>query len=167
MAQREQMFHQDLGPVMTDCKLNTAGENVAYGYPTGRSVVNDGWMHSEGHRANILSRDVHVMGDRRPQGPQRPLVRRAGVRPQELTRLSRRRLTEQTTAAQRALPGVRVALLLVAGPDFDTEIKQLQATMSTIEQVLDLDAHARARSPTSASRSRRPTSGTTRTTPPA
>jgi peptide chain release factor 2 len=28
----------------------------------------------------------------------------------------------------------------VAGPDFDVEIKQLQATMHTIEQVLDLDA---------------------------
>jgi peptide chain release factor 2 len=28
----------------------------------------------------------------------------------------------------------------VAGPDFDAEIKQLKATMSTIEQVLDLDA---------------------------
>jgi peptide chain release factor 2 len=28
----------------------------------------------------------------------------------------------------------------VAGPDFDVEIKQLQATMRTIEQVLDLDA---------------------------
>jgi peptide chain release factor 2 len=31
-------------------------------------------------------------------------------------------------------------LTLVAGPDLDTEIKQLQATMHTIEQVLDLDA---------------------------
>ena len=61
MAQREQMFHQDLGPVMAACKLNTAGENVAYGYPTGRSVVNDGWMHSAGHRANILSRDFRIM----------------------------------------------------------------------------------------------------------
>jgi peptide chain release factor 2 len=30
-------------------------------------------------------------------------------------------------------------LTLVAGPDFDTEIKQLQATMTTIGQVLDLD----------------------------
>ena len=28
----------------------------------------------------------------------------------------------------------------MAGPDFDAEIKQLQATMRTIEQVLDLDA---------------------------
>jgi peptide chain release factor 2 len=31
-------------------------------------------------------------------------------------------------------------LILVAGPDYDQEIKQLQATMHTIEQVLDLDA---------------------------
>jgi peptide chain release factor 2 len=31
-------------------------------------------------------------------------------------------------------------LTLVAGPDYDTEIKQLQATMHSIEQVLDLDA---------------------------
>jgi len=31
----------------------------------------------------------------------------------------------------------------VAGPDFDTEIKQLRATMSTIGQVLDLDAMRR------------------------
>ncbi len=36
-----------------------------------------------------------------------------------------------------------VALTLVAGPDFDTEIKQLQATMSTIGQVLDLDGMRR------------------------
>jgi peptide chain release factor 2 len=31
-------------------------------------------------------------------------------------------------------------LTFVAGPDFDAEIKQLQSTMHTIEQVLDLDA---------------------------
>lgn len=31
-------------------------------------------------------------------------------------------------------------MLLVAGPDFDAEIKQLQATLSSIEKVLDLDA---------------------------
>jgi peptide chain release factor 2 len=34
-------------------------------------------------------------------------------------------------------------LSLVAGPDFDTELKQLQATMSTIGQVLDLDGMRR------------------------
>jgi peptide chain release factor 2 len=36
-----------------------------------------------------------------------------------------------------------VALLIVAGPDYDTEIKQLRATMSTIGQVLDLDGMRR------------------------
>jgi len=35
--------------------------------------------------------------------------------------------------------GRAVTLLLVAGPDYDSELKQLQATMKTIEQVLDLD----------------------------
>jgi uncharacterized protein YkwD len=62
MAQQEQMYHQDLGVVMRECKLNTAGENVAYGYRTGKSVVNDGWMNSEGHRANILNPSFRLMG---------------------------------------------------------------------------------------------------------
>ncbi len=62
MAQQEQMFHQDLGRVLQDCGLSTAGENVAYGYPSGRSVVVDGWMNSEGHRANILSPAFRLMG---------------------------------------------------------------------------------------------------------
>jgi uncharacterized protein YkwD len=62
MAAQEQIFHQDLGRVMRDCGLNTAGENVAYGYSTGKSVVNDGWMNSEGHRANILNPSFKLMG---------------------------------------------------------------------------------------------------------
>jgi len=62
MAQREQMFHQDIGKVLQDCGLSTVGENVAYGYPSGRSVVNDGWMNSEGHRANILNPSFRLMG---------------------------------------------------------------------------------------------------------
>ncbi len=62
MAQREQMFHQDLGAVMRECKLNTAGENVAYGYSSGRAVVNQGWMNSDGHRANILNPSFRLMG---------------------------------------------------------------------------------------------------------
>src|ERR687889_2838363 len=36
-----------------------------------------------------------------------------------------------------------VTLLLVAGTDFDVEIKQLRATMKTIGQVLDLDGMRR------------------------
>ena len=62
MARQDRMFHQDLGPVMRDCGLRMAGENVAYGYPTGRSVVNAGWMHSEGHRANILNPSYRLLG---------------------------------------------------------------------------------------------------------
>ncbi|GAB3255608.1 CAP domain-containing protein [Nocardioides dilutus] len=62
MAKQEEMFHQDLGPILEACGLNAVGENVAYGYPTGRSVVNDGWMNSPGHRANILNPDFRLMG---------------------------------------------------------------------------------------------------------
>jgi uncharacterized protein YkwD len=54
MAAAGEIFHQDLGPVMAACGLVTTGENVAYGYPTGRKVVNQGWLRSDGHRANIL-----------------------------------------------------------------------------------------------------------------
>ncbi|MDI6910832.1 CAP domain-containing protein [Nocardioides sp.] len=62
MARQERMFHQDLARVAKDCHLSLAGENVAYGYPTGRSVVLDGWMKSTGHRANILKRGYRLMG---------------------------------------------------------------------------------------------------------
>ena len=61
MAASDSMYHQDLGPVMDGCGLSTAGENVAYGYPSGRAVVRRGWMHSEGHRANILRRDYRLV----------------------------------------------------------------------------------------------------------
>jgi uncharacterized protein YkwD len=36
-------------------------ENVAYGYDTGRKVVR-GWMHSEGHRRNILNGKFRLLG---------------------------------------------------------------------------------------------------------
>lgn len=39
----------------------TAGENIAYGYATPQQVV-DGWMHSEGHRKNILSSSFTKIG---------------------------------------------------------------------------------------------------------
>ncbi len=32
------------------------GENIAYGYPSAKAVMN-GWMNSDGHRANILKTD--------------------------------------------------------------------------------------------------------------
>ena len=37
------------------------GENIAAGQPTPAAVM-DAWMHSEGHRANILNCGFHVIG---------------------------------------------------------------------------------------------------------
>jgi uncharacterized protein YkwD len=37
------------------------GENLAVGYPSADAVVN-GWMHSPGHRANVLSRKFDEVG---------------------------------------------------------------------------------------------------------
>ena len=47
----------------------TVGENVAYGSPTGTSVVDDGWMNSEGHRANILNPDYTLEAIGARKGP--------------------------------------------------------------------------------------------------
>ncbi len=40
---------------------SSAGENIAYGYPTPESVMN-GWMNSSGHRANILNARFGKLG---------------------------------------------------------------------------------------------------------
>ncbi len=61
MANQGRMFHQDLGPIRNQCNLSMVGENVAYGYPTGRKVVR-AWMHSKGHRRNILNRKFRLLG---------------------------------------------------------------------------------------------------------
>lgn len=52
----EGIWHQDLQPILEDCNLRSVGENVAAGYPTGKAVVNQGWLKSPGHRANIMNR---------------------------------------------------------------------------------------------------------------
>ncbi|MEI5672344.1 MULTISPECIES: CAP domain-containing protein [unclassified Nocardioides] len=62
MARQREIFHQDLGPILRRCGLSMVGENVAVGYTTGRSVVREGWMKSEGHRANILQPRYRLMG---------------------------------------------------------------------------------------------------------
>lgn len=61
MARQRRIFHQDLGPVLRDCHLTYAGENVAFGYRTGTAVVFQGWMRSPDHRANILSRHYRLI----------------------------------------------------------------------------------------------------------
>jgi uncharacterized protein YkwD len=62
MARRGELVHQSLTPIMRRCHLSSAGENIAVGYSSGRSVVDQGWMHSEGHRENILRPSYRLMG---------------------------------------------------------------------------------------------------------
>jgi uncharacterized protein YkwD len=67
MAQRDQLAHQFPGePGMRDriaataLRFNASGENVASG-PT-VSGINEEWMHSPGHRANILDPKYNAIG---------------------------------------------------------------------------------------------------------
>lgn len=62
MADQEQIFHQDLVALLTECGMSNVGENVASGFKTGRATVNKGWMKSPDHRLNILSPVFRVMG---------------------------------------------------------------------------------------------------------
>jgi uncharacterized protein YkwD len=62
LARSGSLVHQDLRPISRRCGLSMVGENIAVGYPSGRAVVNRGWMHSDGHRANILRREYRLMG---------------------------------------------------------------------------------------------------------
>jgi uncharacterized protein YkwD len=55
MAAAGEIGHQDLGAVAAGCSLRGVGENVAYGFTSGKAVVK-GWMASPGHRANILTK---------------------------------------------------------------------------------------------------------------
>lgn len=62
MARKGDLVHQSLTPILRRCDLTMVGENIAVGYPSGRAVVNRGWMHSPGHRANILRPRFRLMG---------------------------------------------------------------------------------------------------------
>jgi uncharacterized protein YkwD len=61
MASREVLKHQSLTPFFTCPHTSYAGENIAEGYSTPRALVS-AWMHSPGHRANILSPHFHRIG---------------------------------------------------------------------------------------------------------
>jgi uncharacterized protein YkwD len=61
LATRQVLVHQDLTPLLSCPHTSSAGENIAYGYETPRALVS-AWMHSAGHRANILSPAFHRIG---------------------------------------------------------------------------------------------------------
>jgi uncharacterized protein YkwD len=61
MARTHDFEHQSLDPFFSCVNVHTAGENIAFGYETPRALVN-GWMHSAGHRANILNGGFRRIG---------------------------------------------------------------------------------------------------------
>lgn len=62
MAETETLVHQDLAPMFRKCKgFHRVGENIAAGYATAGSVMK-AWMHSPGHRANILKKGYRQIG---------------------------------------------------------------------------------------------------------
>jgi uncharacterized protein YkwD len=67
MANQRQLSHQFSGePTLRDrlassgVRFNASGENVAFG-PSAEEINND-WMHSAGHRANILDSKYNAVG---------------------------------------------------------------------------------------------------------
>ncbi len=61
MATTRVLEHQSLTPFFDCPRTSTAGENIAYGFETPRALVS-AWMHSPGHRANILNPHFHRIG---------------------------------------------------------------------------------------------------------
>ena len=62
MATYDSFRHQALRPIMRTCNQRTAGENIARGRGTlGASRVVSMWMHSPGHRRNILNRNFRYL----------------------------------------------------------------------------------------------------------
>ena len=62
IAEREELEHQNLQPVLAACRLRLAGENLAAGFATGRKAVEKGWLKSKPHRRNLVERRYRRMG---------------------------------------------------------------------------------------------------------
>lgn len=60
MAQHNNMTHRGFENRIPP-GFSTAGENIAYGQRDAHEVVDD-WMHSSGHRRNILNKDYDYVG---------------------------------------------------------------------------------------------------------
>ncbi|MCB0905879.1 MAG: hypothetical protein KDB63_02035 [Nocardioidaceae bacterium] len=62
LSKIRKLVHRDLGKVFDMCPgFSRLGENIAAGYPTAASVMK-GWMHSAGHRENILNKSYTRIG---------------------------------------------------------------------------------------------------------
>ena len=56
-----EFFHQDLDPFFSKCHATYAGETLARGAVSPKEIVNL-WMHSDGHRAILLSKNPRRVG---------------------------------------------------------------------------------------------------------
>ena len=61
MAASRTLHHQSMRPILDACRLSQVGENVAFGYPSGKVVVN-AWMHSADHKQNLLNSRHRMIG---------------------------------------------------------------------------------------------------------
>lgn len=61
MAYHRSLQHQDLSRILSNCNLSSVGENVAYGYTSGISLVL-AWMLSPLHAYNILRWRYRLIG---------------------------------------------------------------------------------------------------------
>ncbi len=61
MAASNAMYHQSMKPILDSCHLSQVGENVAFGYPSGKAVVK-AWMHSPDHKRNLLNSRHRLIG---------------------------------------------------------------------------------------------------------
>ena len=63
LANEDKMYHQALRPIMRNCNLRTAGENLAWrGSSLSAAQVVSMWMNSPGHRRNILTARYKYLG---------------------------------------------------------------------------------------------------------
>lgn len=61
MADKGQLFHQDLNKIARACGLGYVGENVVYGAGPAKSTVQM-WLQSPPHKKNILNRKYKLTG---------------------------------------------------------------------------------------------------------
>lgn len=61
MASHRSLKHQNMRTILDACNLTSVSENIAYGFSSGKNVV-AAWMRSSGHRANLLSSKMRLIG---------------------------------------------------------------------------------------------------------
>jgi uncharacterized protein YkwD len=59
MANHNSLYHSDISDLLK--KFNLVGENIAFGQEDEKDVLNS-WMHSTGHRENILNEQFKQIG---------------------------------------------------------------------------------------------------------